>query len=261
MPAGAPGAAGSGAVAVEEPLEIRVRGTPVAVLLRLPGREADLVAGFLAGERVISRPEDLLGVEPCLDPETGRPEPNVWNAALAEGVAFDPRRRRFGYVSSSCGLCGVTALGELQRQVPPLPAGPAEISAAFLTRAFERLHREQPVFRRTSGTHAAALVRPGGDWLDTAEDVGRHNAVDKVLGARLRGDDYPLLQPCVLLVSGRVAFEIVQKAALAGVAAVAGVGVPTHLALDAAAAFGQSLFGLVRDGGATAYAGPTRLRS
>lgn len=240
-------------VAVEEPLEVRVRGQAIAVLLRLPGREADLVAGFLAAERVIAHPEDLAGVAPCLDPETGEAAPNVWNAALAEGVSFDPRQRRFGIVSSACGLCGAQSIEDLERTVPPLRR-PPELGVAALAAAFRGLRASQPLFAATAGVHAAGLLPPGLELADVAEDVGRHNAVDKVLGARLRAGDYPLAQDASLLVSGRVAFEIVQKAALAGIGAVAGVGAPTSLAVAAAQRFGMALYGLVREESANRYA-------
>lgn len=231
------------------------------MLLRTPGRERDLVAGFLASEGVLRGPEDLTAVEACPDPETGRPAVHVWNAALAEGVAFDPRRRRFAPVGSSCGLCGARTLEELQRVLPGLPPGSPLLPAADeLLAGFEELRRRQPVFAATAGVHGAALAlpRPGGglELADVAEDVGRHNATDKVLGACLLAGDYPREAPAVLLVSGRISFEIVQKAALAGVGTVAGVGVPTSLAADAAASAGQALYGWARDGGARLYVRP-----
>lgn len=237
-------------VAVEEPLEIRVRGTPVAVLLRTPGRDADLVAGFLAAERVIAHPEDLSGLAPCAPVAASAPG-NAWNAALAEGVAFDPRERRFGVISGACGLCGVETLAELERAAAPIPPMPA-LGLAELQAGMEAMRAAQSLFSRTGGTHAAAL------WgeqrlLDCAEDVGRHNAVDKVLGARLRAGEYPLRRPLLLLVSGRIAFEIVQKAALAGVSAVAGVGAPSSFAVDTARHVGLALYGLVRPRSANRY--------
>ena len=127
-------------VAVEEPLEIRVRGQALAVLMRTPGRDRDLVAGFLAAEGVVRDADELLAVEPCMDPTTGEAEPNVWNAALAEGVRFDPESRRLTPVGSSCGLCGARTLDELKRELPALPAPPAELSLSELQRGFEALH-------------------------------------------------------------------------------------------------------------------------
>ena len=250
----APGSVESGtdAVAAEEPLEIRVRGVPIAVLMRMPGRERDLLAGFLASEGVLRRPEELLEAAPCVDPETGEAAVNVWNAALAPEVGFDPRERRFGPVTSSCGLCGARTLEELERKMPAPPPA-CSLEPSFLLGAFEHLRSGQEVFERTAGTHAAGLLREDGCWIDLAEDVGRHNAVDKVLGARLLAGEYPCGRPTVLLVSGRISFEIVQKAALARVCAVAGVSAPTSLAVDAARRFGLALYGLVRDGSANHY--------
>ncbi len=251
-------------IAVEEPLEIRVRGQALAVLMRTPGRERDLVAGFLAAEGIVRDADELLAVEPCMDPATGQPEPNIWNAALAEGVRFEPESRRLIPVGSSCGLCGARTLDELERELPALPAPPAELSLLELQQGFDALQKGQGLFAATAGSHGAALWRPGGGLLDLAEDVGRHNAVDRVFGARLLAGDYPLEQaqedgPLVLLVSGRISSELTQKAAMAGVAMLAGVGMPTSLAVEAAQRCGQTLVSWVRDGGASIYAGPTRI--
>lgn len=250
-------------LAVEEPLEIRVHGGPLAVVMRTPGRDRDLVAGFLAAEGVLRDAEDLAGVEPCLDPETGGPAANVWNAVLAPGVPFDPRERRFAPVGSACGLCGARTLDALIRELPPLPAPPATLALADLTAAFEALHQRQALFAATAGSHGAALWTPAAGLLDVAEDVGRHNAVDKLLGSRLLAGGYPVApeeaDPPLLLVSGRISFELTQKAALAGVPLLAGVGMPTSLAVEAAQRCGQALLGWVRDGGASVYAGATRL--
>ncbi len=247
------------AVAREEPLELRVRGAPFAVLLRTPGRERDLVAGFLAAEDVVRGAEDLLAVEPCLDPASGAAAPHVWNAALAEGVAFDPRRARSGTVGSSCGMCGALLLEDLARggSMRRPPRAPAVPSAAW-TPAFAALRARQPEFARTGGTHGAALaaIAPDGSLqlLDVAEDVGRHNAADKVLGAQLRAGRWPLEAPHALLVSGRVSYEIIHKCARAGIALAAGVGMPTSLAVEAARACGVGLLGFVRAPGGLVYA-------
>ena len=252
-------------LAVEEPLEIRVHGTPLAVVMRTPGRDRDLIAGFLAAEGVIRESEDLAGVEACPDPETGQPAAHVWNAVLAPGVRFDPRERRFAPVGSACGLCGARTLDALERELPPLARPPAELELAALLAAFDALYSRQDLFAATAGSHGAALWTPRAGLLDVAEDVGRHNAVDKLLGARLLASDYPVAaessDPPLLLVSGRISFELTQKAALAGVPLLAGVGMPTSLAVDAAQRCGQTLLGWVRDGGASVYAGPTRLQA
>jgi FdhD protein len=247
------------AVASEEPLEVRVRGTPLATLLRTPGRERDLIAGYLAAEGLLRAPEDLLGVVPCVDPETGAPAAHVWNAALAEGVAFDPRLARTGTVGSSCGMCGALLLEDLRRApgLRPPPAAP-ELGVPALTAAFAQMRARQKEFARTAGTHGAALawIGPGGtlELADVAEDVGRHNAVDKVLGAQLRAGRWPLERAAALLLSGRVSYEIIHKCARAGVAAAAGVGMPTSLAVQAARARGVALLGFVRDGRALRFA-------
>jgi len=231
---------------------MRVRGHALAVVMRTPGRERELLAGFLASEGVIGQGDDLLAVEACFDPETGEPAPNVWNAALAEGVSFDPERSRFAVVGSSCGLCGTRTLEELEKDLPSLAPAPAQVEA-LLESGFGRLRQVQPLFEATGAVHGAALLTEQGELLDFAEDVGRHNAVDKILGARLLADDYPLVNPVALLVTGRISFEIVQKAALAGVPVLAGIGAPTGLAVELATRSGQTLFGMVRNGCANRY--------
>ena len=224
--------------------------------MRMPGRESDLVAGFLAAEGVVRHVDDLVAIEACVNPETGGDEPNVFNAVLAEGVAFDPDKARSTTVTSSCGLCGARTLEDLEKRLPGVPRLPDALARGFLQQSFETLRARQEVFEQTAGVHAAALVRPDGEFLDLAEDVGRHNAVDKVLGARLRAGGYPANEALVLLVSGRISFEIVQKAALARVGVVAGVSAPTSLAIESAEQFGITLFGMVRGESANRYAGP-----
>ncbi|MDA1260097.1 MAG: formate dehydrogenase accessory sulfurtransferase FdhD, partial [Planctomycetota bacterium] len=193
-----------------------------------------------------------------IDAESGEPAPHVWNAALAEGVAFDPRASRALVVGSACGLCGTRVLEDLRDGLPRAIAAPMDVEPERLRAAFAELRSQQPLFARTAGTHGAALAfaeRDGALALhDLAEDVGRHNAADKVLGAALRSGHYPLERPAWLLVSGRISYEIVQKAALAGVGAVAGVGMPTTLAVSAARACGLILHGFVREGGGLRYA-------
>lgn len=246
-------------VATEEPLELRVRGQPFAVLLRTPGRERDLIAGFLASEGILQGPDDLRAIEPCPPSAGGMPEDAAWNVALAEGVRCEADRARGGLVGSSCGMCGTRLLADLQRALPRRPGPPAPPPAlAAVQRVFAELRGQQPTFQLTAGTHGAALaeISPDGGLrlLDAAEDVGRHNAVDKLLGAQLRAGNWPLERPLLLLVSGRISYEIIHKCALAGAAAVAGVGMPTSLAVRAARAAGLRLLGFVRDGGGLCYA-------
>lgn len=244
-------------VAVEEPLEVRVRGVAYAMLLRTPGRERDLIAGFLAAERVIAGREDLAAIAPCPDPARGgAPAAHVWNVALADGVAFDPRRARATVVGSACGLCGARTVEDLRAGLPRVLAPLADPGAEALRRALRELRARQPLFARTAGSHGAALAFAGDGALalaDVAEDVGRHNAADKLLGAALLAGDYPLERPAWLLVSGRVSYEIVHKAALAGAGGVAGVGMPSSLAVEAARACGLRLHAFVRDGGGRRY--------
>lgn len=243
-------------VAHEEPLEIRVAGAPLAVLLRTPGADRALLAGFLAAEGILRGPEDLLGIEACQDPQTQAPEPNIWNVALAEGVPFAPEKRRLMPVGSTCGLCGARTIEELERELPSaMDYGALELAADYFARADAALREAQATHRKTAGSHGAGLFSLTGELLGFAEDVGRHNAVDKVLGASLLAGEYPLEQPRVLQVTGRISFEIVQKAALGGVAIVVGAGAPTSLAVEAAERTGVALFGLARPDRANCYAG------
>jgi FdhD protein len=249
------------ALAVEEPLEIRVRGVSFAVLMRTPGRDKDLATGFLAAEGLLHNREDLLALESCLDPHTGIAAENILNAALAEGIAFTPR---LGTVSSACGVCGTRTLEELQKDCPPLAAAPpAQISTRALHVATDALRAAQPLFNKTAGCHGAALWDYTSDCalIDTAEDVGRHNAVDKLLGAQLLADAYPLAKPMGLVLSGRISFELVQKAWLAAIPLVVGIGMPTSLAVETANAAGITLIGWLRDANATVFAGPTALEA
>lgn len=248
-------------VAVEEPLEIRIRGQAYAILMRTPGRERDLVAGFLASEGLVHAALDITATEACRNPETQEVEANIWNVALAEGISFQPRGGS-GMVSASCGLCGAQSLEALHKQLPgKRPTPPQSLSLQALTGAFGQLKKAQLLFAETAGCHGVGLWKPGEEALrDVAEDVGRHNAVDKVLGAQLRADAYPVEEELVLLVSGRISFELVQKAALAGIPVLAGVGMPTSLAVQAAADLGLCLLGWVRDAGANVYAGDLKLK-
>lgn len=211
-----------------------------------------MVAGFLASEGVIEHRGDVRAIEPCRDP-AGQPEANLWNVALAEGLAVEAGRRRQGIVGSVCGLCGARSLEDLERRLPPLAAWQIAPSSQLLADGFAAMSAGQSLYRSTGGAHGVALLAPDGELLDLAEDVGRHNAVDKVTGAALLRGEFPFERPLVLLVSGRLSFEILQKAALAGIGAVAGAGAPTSLAVEAARRFGQRLVGLVRPDGAKSY--------
>jgi FdhD protein len=244
-------------VAAEEPLEIRVGGRPLAVLMRTPGDDEALAAGFLLTEGLIRGPEDLERVAHCTDvpPEAMS---NVIDVTLAPGVP-DPleRGRRAFYASSSCGICGKSSIEEVRLQAAPLALG-RTIAPDALPRLVPALRTAQVTFERTGGLHAAGLYRFDGTLVATAEDVGRHNAVDKIVGGRLLLGESPLAER-LLLVSGRVSFEIVQKAWLAGIPAVAAVSAPTSLAVELAQAAGMTLIGFLRGEDYNVYAGPERL--
>jgi FdhD protein len=252
------------AVAVEEPLEIRVDGETVAVTMRTPGRDGDLALGFLFAEGIISGPADVGGVSHC-----GRPGDesygNVLDVHSAGGHRIDVDRvlegRRWTTTTSACGVCGRRTIDDLLARIRRLPPG-VVVSPHQVVEAMEQLAASQPIFARTGGLHAAAVL-DGGALVECAEDVGRHNAVDKVVGALLRhgrvGHGATEPAPTLLAVSGRTSFEIVQKATAAGIACVAGVSAPSSLAIDLARSAGVLLVGFVRGEGFNAYSGEYRL--
>ncbi|MBL8786083.1 MAG: formate dehydrogenase accessory sulfurtransferase FdhD [Deltaproteobacteria bacterium] len=240
-------------IAVEAPLEIVVDGVPLAVLLRTPSTtredDLDLAAGFLLTEGVIEALDDLAGLTPCIDPAALDADNRVL-VALAAGVPR-PTPRAFA-AGTSCGLCGVSTLEDLARRLPPrAPAAPPTLTAIG---AMEPAVRSAQAAFRASGALHAAAVFDGATLMDHAEDVGRHNAVDKVIGRALRARRLPLVGR-VLWVSGRVSFDLVQKALVAGLDALVAVGAPTSLAVELARAQGLHLVGFSRDGRANVYAG------
>jgi FdhD protein len=232
-------------VVVEEPLEIRVEGVPAAITMRTPGDDLDLAAGFLFTEGVIDGADDLAALAIVGE--------NTVDVRLAEGVPAARARSadRALYATSSCGICGKASIDRLRRSFPPVKGWvPAPAVLAALPDA---LRRAQTVFQSTGGLHGAALFDAAGRLDTLREDVGRHNAVDKVLGARIRADalDFDGLG---LLVSSRAGFEIVQKALVAGVPLVVTLGAPTSLAVDTARAAGMTLIGWLRPDRWTIYA-------
>jgi FdhD protein len=242
------------ALATEEPLEIRVEGPggrplQVAVTMRTPGGDFELAAGFLFTEGLVA-PGDVRRVAYCddLDGETQRY--NVVTVTLEHDLDPDRLRRNF-YATSSCGVCGKAALDDVEVRCAPVAAGPV-IRAGVLTRLPERLRESQRLFERTGGLHAAGLFTVSGEPVAIREDVGRHNAVDKIIGERYLAGDVPLSDH-VLQVSGRASFEIVQKAAVAGIPIVAAVSAPSSLAVEAGERLGQTIVGFVRNGGANVY--------
>jgi FdhD protein len=231
-------------VAREEPLEIQVNGAPVAVVMRTPGDDLDLVAGFLVSERIVAGWREVASLHHASSGDAERAD-NVVRAALAHGAPFDPDAlRRNLFASSSCGVCGKASLEQALASAPPLEAA-AQFSTAFFAALPDRLRAAQPVFAATGGLHGAALFDAGGAMLCAREDVGRHNAVDKVIGWAARSGRLPLAD-CALLVSGRVSFEIVQKALAARVPAIAAVSAPTSLAVELAERAGIALVAFLR---------------
>ena len=244
-------------IAIEEPLEIRVGGRSVAVAMRTPGHERELAAGFLLTEGVIRRSEDLLDVLVCRDLPEGR-EGNVVDVQPAPAVTVDfDRLTRHVFSASSCGLCGKATLDAVLQSFPPVAPGPV-FDPAWLGGLPARLQAAQPGFAATGGLHASALFTRDGDLLCAREDVGRHNALDKALGWALLGGRLPL-RDCALLVSGRVSFELTQKALAAGLPLIAGIGAPSTLAVECARRGGLTLVGFLRPVRMNVYAGPERL--
>jgi FdhD protein len=246
-------------VAVEEPLEIRIAGDALAVTMRTPGHDHELVAGFLLAEGLLHTRDDLGGVAHC-----GRPGDegygNVIDVTAPPGSVLNEdkaRSRRGTLTTSACGVCGRTTIADLvTRLAPPQPS--ARFERTLLLSLSERLREKQPNFARTGGVHAAAVVRADGELWITREDVGRHNAVDKAIGRALLDGALPLATE-LLLVSGRPSFEIVQKAAAAGLPAVVGVSAPSSLSIATAEALGMLLVGFARSGSYNVYAGAGRL--
>ncbi len=231
-------------VAIEEPLEIRVDGAALAVTMRTPGHDEELALGFLYGEGLIAGPRTA-GLTDDLAGNT---------IEIAGPLTHDPGVRRF-YTTSSCGVCGKGALEQVAVHSPPLPPGPT-ISRALAAELPLRL--EQPTFQRTGGVHATGLFAATGELLCSREDVGRHNAMDKVIGRALIDGLLPLGER-LLCVSGRLSFELVQKAAVAGAPILVGVGAPSSLAIELAADRGLTLGGFARRGAVNVYTRPERI--
>ena len=247
-------------LATEEPMEIRVGGpgqeaTQVAVTMRTPGGDYELAVGFLFTEGLIA-PGDVRRVAYCDDLDDESQRYNVVTVTLER--PFDPGalRRNF-YATSSCGICGKAALDDVEVRCAPVADGP-QVRAEVLVGLPDALRARQKVFDRTGGLHAAGLFTAEGELVTLREDVGRHNAVDKVIGEQVLADRVPL-RDHVLQVSGRASFEIVQKAAVAGIPIVSAVSAPTSLAVEAGERFGMTIVGFVRDGRCNVYAGSDRV--
>jgi FdhD protein len=258
---GAQRSRGTDRAATEEPLEIRLHGRAFAVIMRTPGADRELAAGFLLSERVVRTAEDLGTIEYCTDPDVSAGiSANVLNVRLADPSRVDAAfaERRNVLTNSSCGLCGRTTIDSLAADLAPIRAVP-RIDAAALVKFPARLRGAQSAFDETGGLHAAALFTSETDLLDAAEDVGRHNAVDKVIGRQMMRDALPLTG-AALFVSGRTSYEIVQKALYAGIGLVASVSAPSSLAIDLAASMGMTLVGFVRGDSFNIYTHPERIQ-
>jgi len=249
-------------VVVEEPLEIRLArpgesgpGRAISITMRTPGNDVELAVGFLHGEGLVHSQRDIASARIC------GPGNNVVRVELAADVAVDlARLERNFYTSSSCGVCGKASLEAVHAMLPTGPVDTAlKVSAGLLGTLVMRARAAQDVFRDTGGLHASSLFDERGDLLATYEDVGRHNALDKLVGARLLEGGLPL-SGCVLLLSGRASFELLQKAAAAGVPVVAAVGAPSSLAIDLADRTGILLIGFLRDASFNVYTHRERLQ-
>jgi FdhD protein len=247
-------------LAGEEPMELRVGGRALAVTMRTPGHDLELVHGFLLTEAVITARTDVVLARYCDSGASGRNTYNVLDLTLAAGVpAPTPGVERNFYTTSSCGICGKVSLDTVRMSTRFPPAeDPLRIPAATLTALPDALRAAQRVFDSTGGLHAAALFTHTGDLLVAREDVGRHNAVDKTIGWALLNDRVPLTG-CTLLVSGRASFELTQKAVMAGVPLLAAVSAPSSLAVDLAEESGVTLVGFLRGTSMNVYTGAERI--
>ncbi len=254
-------------LAIEEPLEIRLgfgatgmrQQRSLSVTMRTPGDDFDLVRGFLFSEGIISRNSDLLQLR-YLGAGESEVQPNIVLAELRPGlfIDFDRFTRNF-YAASSCGICGKASVELVQQHCPyPLPQKELFWDTAILSRLSETLRENQSLFQETGGVHAAAVYSPSGDLVLVREDVGRHNALDKLIGAALKKDMLPLADG-LLLVSGRAGFELVQKALSAGIPFIASVGAPSSLAVELASAYRMTLVGFLRPERFNVYCGRERI--
>jgi FdhD protein len=235
-------------LAIEEPLEIRVDGRALAVTMRTPGEDEELAVGFLAGEGLIADAADIESAGPTDDFAA-----NTIDVRTTRGLRRDPSDERRFYLTSSCGVCGKGALEFVRVEAPPARAQ-AVVDPALVAAAPARAREEQTAFERTGGLHATALFEAGGELLVVREDVGRHNAMDKAIGSQLLAGRFPL-PDVVACLSGRASFELVQKAALAGLAGIVAVGAPSSLAVELARERGMLLCGFARGVSFNVYSG------
>jgi len=243
-------------VAREEPLEIRVEGRSVAVVMRTPGHDRELVAGFLVSEGVVQKPRDVLEISQC--PSTGNSKGNIVEVLLGGAVVNWDSLTRHVFSASSCGLCGKTSIESVFQRFPPVE-GAWHIEPGLLWSLPEKLRASQATFSKTGGLHACALFDLEGNLIIAREDVGRHNALDKVLGHGLLNDLLPFDRH-LLLLSGRVSFEMMQKALAAGIPLVAAISAPSSLAVEFAEESNQTLIGFLREPTMNVYAHDRRLK-
>lgn len=268
---GRPGGRRPDILATEEPLELRVQGVTIALTMRTPGADFDLVAGYLVSEGIVTRAEQLAAIRYCGTGGGGATSSgtggggasnayNVVDVVLARGVTLPERAQRLGLTNSSCGICGRSSIEATVTRSPyDVRRDPLRLDPATLVALPDRLRSAQHIFDRTGGLHAAALFDGStNQLLALREDVGRHNALDKVVGWALRGGLLPA-RGTVLMVSGRSSFELVQKALLAGIPALCAVSAPSSLAVDLAVDSGMTLVGFLRGQSFVIYAGAERV--
>ena len=249
-------------VVAEEPLEIRAQGETLAITMRTPGADRELAVGFLFAEGVIVSRDEVGRVAHCVRPDQ-EGYGNTIDVVPGPGVSLDIERisatRRGTLTTAACGVCGRRTVDDVIARCAPLPVGRATIAAASILAAVESLRARQPNFARTGGIHGAALHDAQGNVLAAFEDIGRHNAVDKVVGALLLAGRIPGAEAALLVVSGRASYEVVQKASAARVPVIASVSAASSLAVDLARATGITLCGFVRKGTMTVYAHADRI--
>lgn len=241
----------------EEPLEIRVEGRSVAVVMRTPGHDEELAAGFLVSEGVVQRPRDILEVSQCAS--TGNIHGNVVDVLLGGAVVNWDSLTRHVFSASSCGICGKTSIDSVFQRFPPV-VGEWQVAPALIAGLPDKLRAAQEAFSQTGGLHASGLFDLEGNLMVLREDVGRHNALDKILGHALMQGLLPLDRH-ILMVSGRVSFEIIQKALAAGIPLVAAISAPSSLAVEFAETAGQTLIGFLRGETMNIYTHPQRVRT
>ncbi len=237
-------------VAIEEPLEIRVDGRALAVTMRTPGHDAELAVGFLVGEGLIGAGEDMSYAGPNAELEA-----NIVEVSTRNGLRRDPFAERRFHMTSSCGVCGKGALEQIRLEVPARPRPPVRVRPAQVLDMPGRARPGQDAFERTGGIHATALFAPEGELLALREDVGRHNAMDKAIGSLVLGGRDAGAAGALACLSGRIGFELVQKAVMAGLSGIVAVGAPTSLAVELAQEHGLMVCGFVRDGSFNIYSG------